>query len=168
VLLENVRPVGYHAWVDDDVVALFVLGTPATLQLASARTGEATLITSDIGRSLQKIPGRRAISFVHRTLVNDTLRWLIRELAADTRTIRTIAHAPTETADGRVTSADFHAWTPSGALVTSIGNRIVVWDGGAGSWYDAAVLDGLAVTRLAISPRGDRIAFVAQAPARIP
>ena len=35
LLLSEIRPVGYHAWADEETVALFVLGTPATLQLAS-------------------------------------------------------------------------------------------------------------------------------------
>ena len=58
-MLENVKPVGYHAWADDHTLALFVLGQPATLQLADTRTGTARTIASDIGRSIQRIPANR-------------------------------------------------------------------------------------------------------------
>ena len=34
VILERVRPVGYHAWANEHTLALFVLGSPNTLQLA--------------------------------------------------------------------------------------------------------------------------------------
>ena len=40
-MLADVKPVGYHAWADDHTLALFVLGQPATLQLADTRTGKA-------------------------------------------------------------------------------------------------------------------------------
>jgi hypothetical protein len=53
VILERVRPVGYHAWADDHTLALFVLGNPNSLQLADTRTGNADTIATGIGRSLQ-------------------------------------------------------------------------------------------------------------------
>ncbi len=40
LLLPGVKPVGYHAWIDSVTVAVFVLGSPATLQLADLRTGK--------------------------------------------------------------------------------------------------------------------------------
>jgi hypothetical protein len=66
---DNVKPVGYHAWADDHTLALFVLGQPATLQIADTRTGTARVIARDIGRSIQRIPGSTpvsSISFVQR------------------------------------------------------------------------------------------------------
>src|SRR5437660_289375 len=42
LVLEGVKPVGYHAWCDDHTLALFVLGQPATLQLADTRSGKAS------------------------------------------------------------------------------------------------------------------------------
>src|SRR5438045_6945052 len=40
----TVNPVGYHAWADDHTVALFVLGQPATLQLADTRSGSSEIL----------------------------------------------------------------------------------------------------------------------------
>ena len=57
LLLERVKPVGYQAWADDHTVLLYVLGSPATLQLADTRTGQARVLASDIGRSLHQVPG---------------------------------------------------------------------------------------------------------------
>jgi hypothetical protein len=42
VILERIKPVGYHTWANDTLLALFVLGSPNTLQLASTTTGAAT------------------------------------------------------------------------------------------------------------------------------
>src|SRR5262249_19832508 len=48
LVLERVKPVGYHAWADDHTVALFVLGQPTTLQLADTRSGNAVEVSRGI------------------------------------------------------------------------------------------------------------------------
>src|SRR5204863_1020224 len=94
VVLENVKPVGYHAWADNQALALFVLGQPATLQLADTRTGIATVLASDIGRSIQRIPAAAGqgsasatISFVQRDRTADGVSLVIKELNPVTRAI---------------------------------------------------------------------------------
>src|SRR5258705_12424359 len=66
LVLADVKPVGYHAWADDHTLALFVLGRPATLQIADTRTGKADNLMPGISRSIQRIPGGRTMSFVQR------------------------------------------------------------------------------------------------------
>ena len=68
VILPEIRPVGYYAWMDDRTVALFVLGQngqPSTLQVADTQTGKVEIVASDIGRSIQRMPSG-GVSFVHR------------------------------------------------------------------------------------------------------
>lgn len=154
LVLEEVRPVGYHAWGDDHTLALFVLGTPPTLQLADVRTGRAEVVAESIGRSLHRIPGRRAISFVHKGAEDE---WWIRSLDLDTREIAPIA--PT------LLDAEDHAWTPGGALLMGKGSVLYRWNADAEEWWEVADLEAAGVreiTRLAVSPRGDRLAVVGQ------
>ena len=99
-MLADVKPVGYHAWADDHTLALFVLGQPATLQLADTRTGKADVIARNIGRSLQRIPpaGRVSgtISFVQRdppAAGNGDPVLSIRELDPKTRRVRPLVSA---------------------------------------------------------------------------
>jgi len=66
LVLADVKPVGYHAWVDDHTLALFILGTPASLQIADTRSGKADSVVRGINRSVQRIPGGHTISFVQR------------------------------------------------------------------------------------------------------
>ncbi len=66
LVLSDVAPVGYQAWLDERTLALFVLGRPSTLQIADSRTGEPQIRAHDIGRSLHRVPGRHAVSFIHR------------------------------------------------------------------------------------------------------
>ncbi|HUE77512.1 MAG TPA: hypothetical protein VMM83_06175, partial [Longimicrobiales bacterium] len=86
LLLAGVAPVGYHAWVDHDRVALFVLGDPATLRLADVRTGAARVMARRIGRSLQPVPGRAAATFTHE----EGGAWWIRELDAESGEVRPV------------------------------------------------------------------------------
>ena len=158
LLLEQLKPVGYHAWAGDSTLALFVLGSPNALVIAVAGTTRADTVARDIGRSPQTIPGRHAVSFVQR--VDSSESWLA-EVDAATRAVRRLVRLPR--------GADFHAWTPGGLVLTSDGATLYQWDSRAGGpWVPVADLSALGLrgaTRLAVSPRGDRLALVARDPA---
>src|SRR5258708_39528359 len=55
LILENIKPVGYHLWVDNDTLALFVLGKPNTCQLVDRRSGKAEIIADNPGRILRRV-----------------------------------------------------------------------------------------------------------------
>jgi hypothetical protein len=153
LLLPGVKPVGYHAWIDSVTVALFVLGTPATLQLADLRTGKADTVARDVGRSPQRVPGRAAVSLIWR---RDSTTRVIAIVDAATRVPQPFASLPD--------SADFHAWTPDGTLLASAGTRVLRWDPQAAHWVpiaDFASAGLTSISRLAVSPAGDRLALVA-------
>src|SRR5262249_53849284 len=82
LVLERVKPVGYHAWVDDHTLALFVLGQPATLQLADTRTGAAEEVARGINRSLQRVPRAGTISYVDK---DEDGSLMVRELDPQTK-----------------------------------------------------------------------------------
>jgi len=156
LVLDSIKPVGYHAWADDHTLVLFVLGTPSTLQIADSRSPAAlgTVIARDIGRSLQKIPGRAAVSFVQRDSVNGS--WL-EAVDAATRRVTKLVKTPA--------GADFFVWTREGIVLTASGTALYQWDPRTGGdWTKVADLAAFGLTnltRLAVSPRGDRIALVA-------
>lgn len=153
LLLPGIKPVGYHAWIDAATVALFVLGTPATLQIADLRSGKADTVARDVGRSPQRVPGRAAVSFVWR---RDSTTRVIAIVDAKTRTPQPFAPLPD--------SADFHAWTPDGTLLVTAGTRVLRWDVSGARWVAIADFAAAGLTnlsRLAVSPAGDRLALVA-------
>lgn len=151
LVLEHVKPVGYFAFGDEHTLGLFVLGQPASFQVADTRSGRADTIAANIGRTVQKVPGRRAVSFVRRA---ENASW-ITVYDLDTRALTPVVRTPGE--------VDFYVWTPDGALLVGGGSRLWQWTSGT-AWDEIADLAaaGLtSITRLAISPRGDRIAIVA-------
>ena len=157
LILKDITPVGYHAWIDADRLALYVLGAqgkPATLQLASVKTGKTEVITENIGRSLHRIPDTQLVSFVHRE--GDT--YTVKQLDPATRKIDVLFKAVDGSSDRDM------AWMPDGkTMVMSSGTKVLSWTRGATAWtevFDAAAFQLGAVTRLAVSPKGDAIAFV--------
>jgi len=159
LLLAGVKPVGYHAWGDDRTLALYILGVlgqPATLQVADLRSGTATLIARDIGRGVQRIPGAgRRISFVQKGTPPDTT-WAVAELDLATSRIRTLVQT--------LPGVDQYAWTPDGVLLMAKGPKLYQWSPARGpDWEEVADFTALGlegITRLAVSPRGDRLALV--------
>jgi len=153
LLLDSIKPVGYHVWLNPDTVFVFVLGSPATLRRAELAHGTAVILAKDIGRTLLRVPGRRAISYVQR----DSSGGWIRSLDPVTGAGENLARLP----EGN----EFYTWTPGGELLAARGNRLLRWDTGAAGWETVAEFaePGLQrITRLAVSPAGDRIALVGE------
>lgn len=158
VILERVKPVGYHAWADSVTLALFVLGNPVTLQVADTRTGRADTVTTNIGRSLHRMPDSRRISFVHKASRDE---WWLSALDPQTRATERLVRMPPGVED--------YAWTPDGTAVAGVGSTLVMWRPGRAAWEQFADLaaSGLTqITRLAVAPTGDAIAIVALPVAR--
>jgi Tol biopolymer transport system component len=162
LILADINPVGYHAWMDADQLVLFVLGAqgkPATLQIASVKTGKAEVVTDNIGRSLHRIPGTRLASFAQREASGE---YWIKQLDVKTKKIDPLVKAVEGSSDRD------YAWMPDGkTIVMSAGTKVMSWVRGAAGWtevFDAAAHQLGAVTRIAVSPKGDAIAIVVAEP----
>jgi dipeptidyl aminopeptidase/acylaminoacyl peptidase len=155
LLLEQIKPVGYHTWLDRHTVALFVLGSPPTLQIADTRSGKVELIIANIGRSLHRIPRQAKLSFVHKVSADE---WLVKSFDLKTRQIATLI----KTLPG---SEDL-AWTPAGTLLMGKESKLFEWDRSKETgWRELADFSAAGlktITRLAVSPKGDKLALVAQ------
>ena len=156
LVLTGIRPVGYHAWIDERTLGLFVLGSPATLQIADTRDGTARVAASDIGRSLHRVPGRAAVSFLHRVDGVSLLR------------IHEPATGGFEDLVQPLPDAVDYAWTPGGVLLMGSGSRLFALDPAIDTgWREVADLSAAGVagiTRLAVSLDGTRIAVVGEDP----
>jgi hypothetical protein len=152
----NSLKVGYHVWGDDSHIAMFILDGEDKNSLHYMRlpTKEDTVIATNIGRSLHKIPGQRAISFIQ---VGETGSQVMR---FDTETMKVNVITPT------VSNGDHVAWTPGGLLLTSDGADLFYFNPShpSGGWKKATVESGAdllkGVTRLAVNADGNRIAIV--------
>lgn len=146
--------IGYHVWADNSHLALFVLGTPNTLHYLRLPTKKDTILAENIGRSLHRIPGQTAISFVHKVSEKE---WLIKKLDTYTMQITTI----TQTLPGR----DDLCWLPDGKILMSDGTNLFFYTPGSQlqGWRKVnspAISELKGITRLAVSNDGKKIAVV--------
>ena len=160
LVLTDVKPVGYHAWLDETTLALFVLGQPATLQVADTKTGKAEIVARNIGQSILRMP-KGGVSFVQQAGEGAA-----RTLSVSRVTLENGKPVTTflTTAVPGATQAHL-AWSPDGTLFMAHAGSLQAWRTGASTWEPVADLAALGlrgVTRLAISSSGDRIAIVAQ------
>ena len=157
LVLADIKPVGYHAWADASTLALFVLGEPATLQLADTSTGQAEILARNIGRSLQRVPGG-GISFVQREASDSGQTVTVMRLDPATKKITPLVRV----IDG-VRDPDL-AWTPDGLLLLAAGGKLYGWRLGDAQFQQVADLEAVGLrgaSRMAVSPKGDRLAIVA-------
>jgi|CXWL01.1.fsa_nt_gi hypothetical protein len=146
----HVPGVGYHAWLGPRTLAFFVLGDPVTLELVELPGGAPRRIAEGIGRSLHRIPGTAHLSYVAGEGEAREIRTF------DPATGRSERLAPAPASENRD-----YAWTPDGTLVAAVGARLMRF--ASGQWLPFADLTEAGITnitRIAVSPGGDRIAFV--------
>jgi len=153
LVLTEPAGVGYHAWNDGGELILFILGSPHELHRARAGTNGSNLIAKDIGRCLQEIPGDDAWSF---PLADTEAGWVITRVDHQSGTLSPIAPAPTP-------EVQDYCWTPDGELWSSDGTSIVAWRGHQWESLRNLARDGIAgISRMAVSPDGQWLAFVAE------
>jgi dipeptidyl aminopeptidase/acylaminoacyl peptidase len=152
IVLQNLKPVGYHAWIDADNLALFVLGNPNALVHADVRAQKFDTLARRIGRSLSALPGGGGFSFVRQvdsTAMLVSAKWpgfATQDLVALPRGSQDIA------------------WVSPSVVLTGSGSRLLAWTKGGAAWepladFSAAGLT--AISRLAVSPDGHWLAIVA-------
>jgi hypothetical protein len=153
VLVDNLT-VGYHVWADNNHVALFILGkdiAPNTLHYLQLTTKKDTILEENIGRSLHKVPNENAITYVFKASQSN---WEIKKLNISTLQSETLA----TTLPGR----EDIAWSASGHILSSDGNKLYQLCGN--KWKEIVLKESIpalkGITRLAVSPRGDKLAVV--------
>jgi WD40 repeat protein len=158
LLLRELKPVGYHAWLDSARLVTYLLGNPSTLHLIRRDGAGDTIRARDVGRALHRIPAQDWYSFTQR----DSARalWIVSQPFAG-GPVSTLVRVPADN--------EFHAWMPDGTLLSATRDTLVRWNGRTGNasaWLPVAALGGASlrnVSRIAVSPDSRWIAFVAEA-----
>jgi len=157
VVLESLAPIGYHAWLDQFRLAVFVLGTPNTLHVLRRDGSEDDVRATRIGRTIQRVPAQGWYSFVQ--LDSTRTPWIVAQ-PFEGGAVSRLVRLP----EGN----EFYTWAPDGTLLSSTGTAIVRWNGMSGegsAWLPVLSSAPLAVkdiSRLAVSPDGQWLAFVAE------
>jgi hypothetical protein len=152
LVLTAVDSVGYHTWVDDNTLGLFVLGEPHTLRIADKQKDADRVVASDIGRCLHTVRGTSVISFVQ--IVSEDGSWIT---LLDTKSgeFRRLVKTLPQSQD--------YAWMPDGGVLMASDSLLFLWAGVDG-WkqvHDFGPHDVDNITRLAVGATGQWLALVA-------
>lgn len=149
VLIPTLK-IGYHTWINRYRVISFVLGDPPSLHLSDLKARTNRIVDDSIGRSLHRIPRSDLISYISKK----KNIWEINAYDPNTGKIDFITQALGKSEDV--------AWTPNGTLITGEGSKIYKFSPHSG-WIETSDLSNYNltnITRIAVSPRGDRVAIV--------
>lgn len=155
VLIHHLK-IGYHTWAGDNKLLLFVLDDSVnnSLHYFYLDKNTDTVIAENIGRSLHKIPGQNAMSFVQK--ISSTLL-IIKRFDLNTGVISTII--PT------LPGKDHLTWLKNNMLLMSDGTKLFTCtDKLDAVWHpvivegDISILKG--VTRLAVNTDNSKLAIV--------
>jgi hypothetical protein len=154
-VLADIKPVGYHTWINDHLLALFVLGSPNALVLADTRTSRRDTVARDIGRSLVTLPGGNGFSFLSHRGQEWVLTAVRLNRAGQVVYVRPLVTVPR--------GMDYVAWLGSSAI-GGTGSKLMMWSPG-GEWREVADLTDQGITRISritISRKRDRLAIVGE------
>jgi hypothetical protein len=124
VLINHLR-IGYHSWIDENRLLLFVLDDSVhnSLHYYELDKNADTVIAENIGRSLHKIPGETAMSFVQK--ITDS-QYVIKKFDPNTGVITPVIYT--------FPNHDFFCWVaihPPGnlkILLTSDGSKLFYYE----------------------------------------
>jgi hypothetical protein len=114
VLINHLK-IGYHAWTGENKLFLYVLDDSIhnSLHYYYLDKNADTVIAENIGRSLHKIPGQNAMSFVQKLTGKE---YVIKKFDMNTGIISTIIPA--------LAGQDQLCWLQNGIIIMSDGNKL--------------------------------------------
>jgi hypothetical protein len=151
--LTDTDTAGYYTPFDDHTWAMFmndkdrriVIYDPATKKMDTMATGAMT--------APYRVPNQRAATFV----ATEGEKHVLRKLDLKKRRVETLATIDFPT-------GGHHVWTSRGTLLMASGSAIYEWNPAKpGEWtqvFTSFHPDLRSITRIALSPKGDRIALV--------
>jgi hypothetical protein len=156
LLLPNVKQIGYHVWAGEDVVFLYILGEPPSLQFAKVDIGKIQRITDNIGRCLELVPESSDLSFVQK---NEHDEWWIYRMSGSSLEKTPIVKA-LDTKDHDFT------WLHDGTILMAQGSQLYRIKPNSGQdWTlvaDFAEQGIHDITRLAVNASATKLALVAE------
>jgi hypothetical protein len=153
-VFRTVQDIGYHCWLDNKNLALYMKrGSSNYLRIINTDTEAATDLTTNIGRSLVKLPNGK-LGFIHKASEKE---WYIKQMDVNSFGSEIIA----QTLPG---VEDFICLS-DGTLIMGYSGKLYAYKPGGAQkeWREMVDLRAygiLNIKRLAVSREGDKIALV--------
>jgi outer membrane protein assembly factor BamB len=148
-LFSDIKNIGYHCWLNDNELALFLVNDPSRLATANVDAGTHKVLASKIGRSLHMTPDGK-LAYVHK--YTDEF-WYLKTMDPKSGDTEIVTQTLPECEDFVISS--------DGYYFMGQGSELFVLDPRSGegkAWQKVADLGIFGVekiTRLAMNARGD-------------
>lgn len=76
-LIKNTDSIGYSCWINDQTIAMFLVGDTNTLQILNLKTGVKTKIANEPGRCIKVNPKNKFVYYVEK---KDSINWYLMKL----------------------------------------------------------------------------------------
>jgi hypothetical protein len=144
--------IGYHTWVNDQLLYAFVLGPHATLQKIDLTNQRAEIIRENIGRSLHYYSPDESIVFVDK----ESTPWMVSLLNLKSESISMLS-ATLDGAEDMALGQDGFLWMGSGSKIYRMK---IIPDAEWQLVQDLSDFELSGITRLSIHPDNHKIAIV--------
>jgi ketosteroid isomerase-like protein len=159
--LTETSTAGYYSRFDDQTWVLFMNEPERRIVIYDAKAHEMKTMATGANTAPYRIPGERAVTFVAQdpfpAVEGTESKLVLRKLDLKTEKVTTLTEIAFPTGGQ-------HLWTSRGTLLMASGPQIFEWSPSRpDEWkpvYRADHPELRGISRIAISPRGDRIAIV--------
>lgn len=125
-LLPETTKVGYHTWLNERSLALFLVGEPHTLHIATLGKAETQLRAKQIGRCMALMPKGEGLSFVHKESESS---WMVKQLDPTSgKIVDLVATLP---------GCEDYVWSAKGDLFMAKDAKLYRWRKGWDNWREA-------------------------------
>ena len=151
VLLKNTDSIGYACWLNENLLAMFIIGPANTLHVLNTKTSERRLVASDIGRCMKLSSDESKMFFVLKSNPSD---WFIYTMDCNTYSLtRIIATLP---------QCEDFAILPDGSIIMGSEGKLYIFENNS-TWkmiadFSTELTD---FYRLAVNHDGTLLALVA-------
>ena len=154
VLIDDIV-IGYQVWYDKNTLVSSVLdGEGLSLTVSNIKTKKHKTIQPKIGRSLHNIPNSDLVSYISKTIED----WEIRSLNPKTGKTKSIINT--------IKEAEDICWSPNGTILMGKNDAIYKFNPNTDKdWVKVTSIRDFNIkniSRLSISPDGNKLALVAE------
>lgn len=111
-LLEDLDNIGYHLWLSEDEVVLFLVSNPISMVIANVETGIHKTILKNIGRCF-RLNQNGEILFVHKLSTKD---WYLKKMDPESGTVKILTTTLPENEDFEI--------LPDGSIIMGNGSEL--------------------------------------------
>jgi len=153
LVLPSIKGIGYHTWLTDKKLALFVVGQPHQMHIANVKKDNSIQVGEKIGSAIHKVPNEKAFAYIDWS---DSTNCTIKTRNFKGKKEQTICPCAPE--------AEYFIHRPNGNLLSVKGSTLYYWDKKSNEkeWQEIAHFTEIDADfyRLAISADGSKLALV--------